>query len=129
MALGIDVGREGIDRVFRQEVVDVQFVDAEFGIVGHQFGCQRALGIDGDERTAFQLHIAFTFVQSHVGRIVRAVSFQSAVNLHPVRNTIGTAHLGVYQGYQEVQFLSLAFHLDVGLHTVDVCDILCLSFQ
>ena len=66
VSLGFDVGREGVDRVFRQEMVDVQLVDAGFRIVGHQCRCQSTFGIEGDECAAFELHVALTFVQGHV---------------------------------------------------------------
>ena len=66
VSLGFDIGREGVDRVFWQEMVDVQLVDAGFCIVGHQRWCQFSFGIEGDGCAAFELHIATAFAQGHV---------------------------------------------------------------
>ena len=129
MSLGRDVGREGIDRILRQEMVNVQLVDAHLRIIGHHVGCQFASGIEGDEGAAFQLHVTLTFAQGHVSGIACAIGPQSAIDLHPVGNPIGATHLGIDQRYQEVQFLRLTLHLQVGLHPTDVCDVLGLSAQ
>ena len=129
MSFGLDIGREGVDRVFGQEVVDVEFVDADFCLIGHQLRCQHALGIEGDERAAFQFHVSFAFVQRHVGGVAGAIGSHSSVDLQAIGNAIGAAHLGIDQCDEEVQLLGLAIHCDVGLHAVEVCDVLCLAFD
>ena len=45
VALGFNIGRYGIDRVARHEVMQVQIIDAHIGIVGNSFGYKVALGV------------------------------------------------------------------------------------
>ena len=129
VTLGLDVGREGVDGVLRQEMVQVQLVDADVGIIGQPFWHHLSLGIQGDEGTAFHLHVAVAFVQGHIEIIACAVGFQSAVDAHAVGDAVCVAHLGVDQCQDEVQLLSLALYLDVCFHLVEVCHVVNRSVQ
>ena len=79
VALGLDVCRDGVERVFGHEMMQVELVHLDGGIVAHILHSRFAFRIEGNDGREVHLHITLSLAQHHLCIIVRTVGFQGSV--------------------------------------------------
>ena len=79
----LHVGCHRIDGVTRHEVMDVQLIDMQGGIVAHQVGVQLPL----------QLYPTLVFVGCHIERIVGTIGLHTSLGTDTVGNAVVALHL------------------------------------
>ena len=73
IASGLDVGGQGADGVFGQEMMQVQLPDVDIGMVGHPVCLKGSIGIEGNSGVTCQLDAAASLLECQVGGIVGTV--------------------------------------------------------
>ena len=74
IALGLDRGRDVVERVLGHEVVQVQVAHIDIGIVADVIHHQVTLGVYGDGGVTNEFHEAAALTQGHIGGILSTVS-------------------------------------------------------
>ena len=113
-AFGRDIGSDGVERVARHEVVEVQTVDMGGDVVAHHVGIDATLG----------LHRTAALVEGDVGVIVGTVGLEMAVGTHAVGNAVVALNVARQGGCHEAEVLGPGLEIDIGLeafHVVEIC--------
>ena len=120
VALGFHVGSKGVDRVARHEVMQVQAIDADIGIVGHSLSQQVALGIKRYAGIALEFNGAGALASHQISSVTSAVGLQRTVNLQSVWYAVVTHQRWVYQSKCKIDVLCPGTHFYVCLHTSQI---------
>ena len=112
-AFGRDVGGDGVERVARHEVVEVQTVDVGGDVVAHHVGIYAPLG----------LHRTTALVEGDVGVIVGTVGFEVAVGTHAVGDAVVALYVARQGGRHEAEVLGTGLEVDVGAEAFHVVEI------
>ena len=112
-AFGRDVGSDGVERVARHEVVEVQTVDMGGDVVAHHVGIDATLG----------LHRTAALVEGDVGVIVGTVGLETAVGTHAVGDAVVALNVARQGGCHEAEVLGPGLEIDIGLEAFQVVEI------
>ena len=113
LALGCDVGGDGVERVARHEVVEIQTFDVGGDVVAHHVGIYAALG----------LHRTTALVEGDVGVIVGTVGLEVTVGTHAVGDAVVALYVARQGGRHEAEVLGLGLEVDVGPETFQVVEV------
>ena len=95
VALGLDVSADGIERILRHEVVQVQVAHLDVSIVGHEVCDHLSLGIEGNGGVALQLYRSLAFADGEIGGVSGGIGLERAVETDAVGDTVVVHRLGV----------------------------------
>ena len=95
VAFGLDVCSDCVERVFRHEVVKIQLVHLDVGIIGHQLGNHLPFCIEGDDGVALQMQGAVAFTGGEVGCVFGGIGLERAVETDTIGDTVVTHRLGI----------------------------------
>ena len=112
LAAGLDVGGDGIDGVAGHEVVQVQPVDADGGVVAHQVGIELSVHADG----------ALPLAGGDVSGILCAVGPDAALGGHG-GDAVVALHVARQGGHEEVHVLGLGAERHVGTQPAEVVEV------
>ena len=129
VALRLDVGGYCIDGVLGHEMMHVQTVDADLGIVAHQVDRHLAFLVERDLCRSLHAHATFPLTRHEVGRVSCAVGLQCAVERDAIRYAVVARQLGVNQRCDEIEVLCLGVQTEVGLQPAHVRQVLCLAVE
>ena len=110
-------------------MVQVYSVDADVCIVAGLCYCHVTLRVERYLCISFQTYVAIAFSGREISVIACAVGCQAPVECDAVRYAEGAIHLGIEKSCYKVQLLCLGIKHDVGLHSVQVCQVVDSSFD
>ena len=107
LPLSCDISSDGIDGVVGHEVVNIQTIQADLGII--------ALGI-GIE-SAVHLHRSPTLTGNYISKILGTVSLHPPLGTETAGNAVVALHIAGQGGHDKVQPLGLCIELHIGKQT------------
>ena len=113
----LHIGCHRIDGVARHEVMDIQLIDMQGGIVAHQVGVQLSL----------QLYPTLTFVGCHIESIVGTIGLHTPLGTDAVGNAVVALHLSRQHLHQKTKIIPLCLEPHVSTQLLGIIQVVGIA--